>query len=130
MKHFRDRRRRPLGPLLPLRFGQVARLAALLTVLSAGGPASAEDPVSIAVVIKDHRFSPAEIRVPAGKPVVLKIKNDDPTPEEFESIALRIEKVITSGSEGTVRLHPLDAGRYDFVGEYHSETAKGAIIAE
>jgi len=50
--------------------------------------------------------------------------------EEFESHDLKIEKVIAGGTSGTVRLRPLDPGRYPFVGEYHEDTAKGVIVSE
>lgn len=108
----------------------LALAAAPLAGLWLGGPASAADPAAINVTIKDHRFSPSEIRVPAGKPAVLNIKNDDSTAEEFDSTSLKVEKVIAGGSEGIVRIRPLDPGRYEFVGEYHAETAKGVVIAE
>ena len=85
---------------------------------------------AIDVTIKDHSFTPSEIHVPAGKPAVLNIKNEDATAEEFDSSALKIEKVIGGGNEGTVRLRPLDPGRYPFIGEYHSDTAQGVVIAE
>ena len=80
--------------------------------------------------IKDHRFTPAEIHVPAGQPANLNVKNEDATAEEFESHALKIEKVIAGGTSGTVRLRPLDPGKYPFIGEYHEDTAKGVIVAE
>jgi plastocyanin len=98
--------------------------AASLPVL----PALAEGPID--VTIKDHRFTPAEIHVPAGKPVTLNVKNEDATAEEFESHDLKIEKVIAGGTSGTVRLRPLDPGKYPFIGEYHEDTAKGVIVAE
>ena len=85
---------------------------------------------TIDVTIKDHRSTPSEIHVPAGKPAVLNIKNEDATAEEFDSSALKIEKVIGGGNEGTVRLRPLDPGRYPFMGEYHSDMAQGVVIAE
>jgi plastocyanin len=91
---------------------------------------SAAAQTAIDMTIKDHRFTPSEIHVPAGKPAVLNIKNEDATAEEFDSSALKIEKVIGGGDKGTVRLRPLDPGRYPFVGEYHSDTARGAVIAE
>lgn len=53
------------------------------------------------------------------------------TAEEFDSSALKIEKVIVGNGEGLVRKsHGLDAGRYEFIGEYHADTAKGVLIAE
>ena len=92
--------------------------------------AKADDPLTIEVTIKDHQFAPAEIHVPAGKPVILRITNADSTAEEFDSSALKVEKVIAGGMYGTVRLRPLGAGRYPFMGEYHSQTAKGVVVSE
>jgi hypothetical protein len=97
-------------------------------VLLASLPALAQDAVD--VTIKDHRFSPAELHVPAGQPLTINIKNEDSTPEEFESHALKIEKVIAGGATGAVRLRPLDPGSYPFVGEYNEDTAQGVIVAE
>lgn len=82
------------------------------------------------IVIKDHRFSPAEIKIPAGTKVKLVIDNQDATPEEFESHDLNREKVIAGKSKGTVFIGPLKAGNYPFVGEFNEATAKGVIIAE
>jgi plastocyanin domain-containing protein len=82
------------------------------------------------VTIKDHRFTPTEIKVPANKRVQITVVNDDPTPEEFESHELKVEKVIPGKSKGVVRIGPLKPGRYPFVGEYHESTAKGVVIAE
>lgn len=94
------------------------------------GPALADEPPTIAVTIKDHRFSPAEIHVPQGKPVTLKITNEDATPEEFDSTALKVEKVIVGNTWGLVRLRPLGPGRYPFTGEYHADTARGIVVSE
>jgi plastocyanin len=93
-------------------------------------PALVKAEPAIDVTIKDHRFTPSEIHVPAGKPATLNVKNEDATAEEFDSSALKVEKVIGGGKEGTVRLRPLDPGRYPFVGEYHEDSAKGVVIAE
>jgi heme/copper-type cytochrome/quinol oxidase subunit 2 len=103
----------------------ILSMAALATL-----PAVAEDLPNIAVTIKDHQFVPSEIHVPQGKPVILTITNSDPTAEEFDSSALKVEKVIAGGTYGTVRLRPLSPGRYPFMGEYHSDTAKGVVISE
>lgn len=82
------------------------------------------------IVIKNHRFVPAEITVPAGKKVKLIIDNQDATPEEFESHDLNREKVIAGKSKGTILIGPLKAGKYPFVGEFNEATAKGTITAE
>ena len=93
-------------------------------------PARAGDPPEIAVSIKDHHFIPAEIHVPAGKPVILRVTNEDATVEEFDSTALKVEKVILGGAWGLVRLRPLGPGRFPFMGEFHPGTAQGVVISE
>ena len=102
----------------------LATLLAFAPVLAFGA-----DP-EFTIVIKDHRFTPAEITVPAGKKVKLIIDNQDATPEEFESHDLNREKVIAGKSKGTVFIGPLKAGKYPFVGEFNEATAKGTIVAE
>jgi plastocyanin len=82
------------------------------------------------ITIKDHKFSPSELKVPAGKRITVTVSNEDATPEEFESRELKVEKVIPGNSKGIVRFGPLAKGRYPFFGEYHEDTAKGAVIAE
>jgi Cupredoxin-like domain len=93
-------------------------------------PAFAEEPATFSIAIKDHQYEPAELKVPANKPFAIKITNLDATAEEFESHEMKIEKVIAGGSEGTVRILGLDPGRYEFIGEYHAETANGVLVAE
>jgi hypothetical protein len=82
------------------------------------------------LTIKDHRFTPTEIKIPANKRVQITVVNDDATPEEFESKEMKVEKVIPGKSKGVVRVGPLKPGRYPFFGEFHEATAKGALIAE
>ena len=100
-------------------------LALLLTVAPA--LARADD---LTLTIKDHKFTPAEIKVPANQRVQLTVINEDATPEEFDSAALKVEKVVPGKSKGIVRIGPLRPGRYPFIGEYHESTAKGVVIAE
>jgi hypothetical protein len=80
--------------------------------------------------LKDHRFIPAEIHVVSGKPTFIEITNTDATPEEFESGVLAIEKIVPSGGTVRLRLRPLAPGRFAFFGDYHQDTAQGAIIAD
>jgi plastocyanin len=82
------------------------------------------------IVIREHKFEPAELTVPAGKKIKLLIENKDSTPEEFESYALAREKVITGNSATSLYIGPLKAGRYPFFGDYHQSTAKGVVIAQ
>jgi plastocyanin len=101
--------------------------ACLAAALVAPAMAQADD---FTLTIKDHKFTPSELKVAAGKRHTVTVVNSDATPEEFESHALKIEKVIVGNSKGVVRIGPLKAGKYPFVGEYHEDTAKGVIVAE
>jgi plastocyanin len=91
-------------------------------------PALADAP--IAVTLQNHKFSPAEIHVKANTPSVIALTNKDTTAEEFDSSALKVEKVVAGNSSGNVRLRALAPGRYPFMGEYHSETAQGVVVAQ
>jgi hypothetical protein len=92
-------------------------------------PALAQQSVTIALSIKNHRFQPAEISAPAGKLITLRIKNLDATPAEFESVSLRVEKVIAANSEGVVNIRALQPGRYNFFDDFHQE-AKGVLVVQ
>jgi plastocyanin len=86
--------------------------------------------LTFALTIKDHRFEPSELQVPAGKRFKLVVKNLDPTAEEFESHELKLEKIIPGRSEANLSVRPLKPGTYEFVGEFHQKTAKGRIVAK
>ena len=84
------------------------------------------------LTIKDHAFTPKELKLPAGIKIKLLVVNQDATPAEFESKPLGREKVIPGKSTGIVSLGPLQAGRYEFVEEYHETeaAAQGTIVVE
>ncbi|MBI3607453.1 MAG: cupredoxin domain-containing protein [Nitrospirae bacterium] len=82
------------------------------------------------LTIKDHAFSPQEITVKANTKIKLVVTNEDPAAEEFDSPSLNREKLIRPGQSATILLPPLKPGRYEFFGEFHPETARGAVIAE
>ena len=102
--------------------------AALIASFSAS-PAMAELPV-FEIIIKDHKFQPAEVTIPADTKVKLLVKNQDATPEEFESHDFNREKVIKGGAEAPILVGPLKAGTYKFFGEFNPETAQGVLIAK
>jgi uncharacterized cupredoxin-like copper-binding protein len=102
-----------------------AVLTALLIMLAA--PALAQEKVSLA--IRDDGFAPAEIEVPAGKKIELAIKNEQKSAAEFESHALRREKVIPPGATATIYVGPLQPGRYEFFDEFHPKN-RGFLVAK
>jgi plastocyanin len=102
--------------------------ASLLTAAFIGAAQAAE--AEAALVIRNHRFEPAELKVPAGQRIKLVVHNQDSTPEEFESQKLNREKIIPGGAKATIYIGPLKPGRYAFFGEYNEATAKGVVVAE
>jgi hypothetical protein len=105
----------------------LATLAALCASLAL--PARAADP-EFTLVIREHRFTPAELTVPAGRKLRLVVQNEDPTPEEFESYDLNREKVVPGHGRIVVFVGPLKPGRYEFFGEFNMATARGWLVAE
>lgn len=93
-------------------------------------PALALADQDISLVLENHRFVPAEVRVAAGQRIRIVVDNRDATPEEFESQSLRAEKVIPGKSKGMVMVGPLKPGQYSFYGEFNEKTAQGVLIAE
>jgi plastocyanin len=102
--------------------------AALLAGVAA--PALRAEDFTLTVTIRNHRFEPAELEVPAGKRIKLVVKNADATAEEFESLDLRREKIVAGGAEITVFIGPLAPGVYEFFGDFHPDTARGHITAK
>ena len=85
---------------------------------------------SVQLVIKDHKFQPAEITIPAGTKVKLLIHNQDASAEEFESHSMHREKIIPGGAKRSIFIGPLDAGTYEFFGEFNPKTAQGRVIVK
>lgn len=108
---------------------RVALAALGLALLAPAGAAMAADS-DYTLTIKDHRFTPETLEVPAGERIRLTVENADATTEEFESHALHVEKIVLGGKSITVTVGPLDAGTYAFVGEFHEDTAKGTLVAK
>jgi plastocyanin len=104
-------------------------LLSFALIFVAGTPVAAQAP-TYTLVIKNHKFQPTEIEVPAGQKIALLVKNDDPTPEEFESTELRREKVVPGGEQITVYVGPLKPGRYEFFGDFNPATARGHIVVK
>jgi Cupredoxin-like domain len=101
---------------------------ALADALLLVAPARADAPIT--VHLKNHKFTPAVIKVKANQPSMLILFNDDDTADEFDSSSLKIEKVVPGHAKGNIRIRALAPGKYPFMGEYHAATAQGVVIAE
>jgi len=104
--------------------------AALLVsaVLAGGGVAQAQDAV-VHITVKNHRFEPSEPRAPANRAITIRVRNQDSTPMEFESVRLRVEKVVAANSEGVINVRALSPGRYEFFDDFHKQT-RGTLVVE
>jgi len=102
----------------------------VLAWLMASGGAQAEELREFKLAIKNGRFIPETIEVPAGMRFKLVITNQGPGPEEFESYELKKESVMGEGVTRPLVFAPLKPGSYTFFGEFHPDTAKGRIIAK
>jgi hypothetical protein len=91
-------------------------------------PAQAQT-TEINITVKDKKFNPATITVPANKPFKLIVKNADSAAMEIESHKPRFEKVIASGATATINMKPLEAGTYSFYDDFNKSN-KGEIITK
>lgn len=80
--------------------------------------------------IKNHKFDKETMVVEANKKFKLKIINEDPSSEEFESLSMIVEKFIGPKRSITVTIGPLKPGQYDYFGEFHASTCKGILTAK
>ena len=82
------------------------------------------------VKIKNHRFDPDLITVPADTKFKITIENLDDTIEEFESDDLKKEKLIGAKKKVSIQISSLKVGEYKFYGDFHQKTAQGKIIVK
>jgi plastocyanin len=108
------------------RMRRIALVAGLLVGIAAAA-ARADDP-TFEITLKNNRFIPSEVRIPAGVKVRLLVRNDNPTTSEFESTQFHREKVVTPGQQITVFVGPLDPGSYEFFDDFHPQTRGHLIV--
>jgi hypothetical protein len=107
----------------------VKTVIALVLLATSCLPASAQQTATVSISVKNHRFQPAQIQAPARVPIELHVKNLDPTPMEFESVSLRVEKVVAGNSEGIIRLRPLEPGSYNYFDDFNQQT-NGTLVVK
>lgn len=103
-------------------------LGALLALATIA--AQAADVPEYKLVIKDHKFQPVELKVPADTKIKLVVTNQDSTPSEFESNEFNREKIVLPNSTVTVFVGPLGKGSYKFFDDFHQDTGNGVLIVE
>jgi len=110
----------------------LAAFAALgaMAGLSAALPAQADAPTEVVkLALKDHRFTPDALTVPAGRKIRIELTNLDGALEEFDSVDLHVEKDVAPHGHVAFEVGPLAPGAYAFMGELHADTAQGELRA-
>jgi heme/copper-type cytochrome/quinol oxidase subunit 2 len=109
-------------------YGLAAALLFATAIVVAPGAARADDTVSLSLTLKDHKFDPAELHAPAGKPIEIHIKNQNDIVSEFESSDLHFEKIVPAGGEAVVHVRPQQPGRYNYYDDFHHETQGFLVV--
>lgn len=102
----------------------------LSLLLAVSASASAADMPEFHLTIKDQKFEPAQLTVPANTKFKLHVTNNDTTPSEFESNEFNREKIVLPNSTISVFIGPLDKGSYKFFDDFHQDTGKGVLVVE
>ena len=106
----------------------VTALSFIFSASSALAQNTNEKVLSIQII--DHKFQPSEIEAPVNQKFKLAITNLDSTMEEFESLDLKREKIISGKKKVVIPMGPLKPGEYKFFGDFHKDTAQGKIIVK
>jgi hypothetical protein len=102
----------------------------LCLLFTVSATAWAADLPEFQLTIRNQKFEPAQLTVPANAKFKLRVINTDNTPSEFESTDMNREKIVLPNSTITVFIGPLDKGSYKFFDDFHQDTGNGVLIAE
>jgi hypothetical protein len=105
-------------------------LASLFGLFLMSGTALAENMPTFQLLMKEGRFFPETIEVPANLRFRLEVKNEGPGAGEFESLELKKELVLAPGVTRSLVFFPMQPGSYKFFDDFHPETGQGKIIAK
>jgi len=104
-------------------------LGAVVLLAGPSVAARADEPLVFSLTLKNHRFQPDHLEVPAGQRFRIQLTNNDDTTDEFESYDMKFEKIVVPGGTITVRAGPLHPGTYKFFDDYHPDSATGTVTA-
>jgi cytochrome c oxidase subunit II len=104
---------------------RTAALAALAVALALPALAPrADDARVIEITAKRFQFTPAEITLHRGEPVVLRLRSEDVT-HGFYMKALGIDATIAPGAPTDVPVKPAAAGRYTVICDHFCGAGHG-----
>ena len=97
--------------------------------IAAAAGACAETAPEYHLVLQNHKFEPATLKVPANTKLKVLVTNRNATPSEFESADFNREKIVLPNSTITVFIGPLAKGSYKFFDDFDQATT-GVLIVE
>jgi hypothetical protein len=92
-------------------------------------PTRAQQAITIQISYSDGAFQPSAVQAPAGKAIVFRVKNLSAKAMEFESHALKVEKVVAAKGEGVINVRALQPGAYEFYDDFN-EKARGTLTVQ
>lgn len=101
----------------------------LIAVVSGARTIHAQEAATLTISIENNRFVPAELAAPADRPLAIRVKNLGASAIEFESVSLRVEKIVGAKSEVVVNVRALRPGRYEFFDDFHRQS-RGALVVK
>jgi heme/copper-type cytochrome/quinol oxidase subunit 2 len=110
--------------MMPMRLTCAAAACAIALLHAA--PALAQAAAEVQLNYSHGAFQPSEVRAPADRPVVFRVRNLDDKAMEFESKSLRVEKVVAPKSEGVINVRALKPGHYEFYDDFNQQ-ARGVL---
>lgn len=90
---------------------------------------AAADVPEFHLLLQDHQFQPATLKVPANTRFKVLVTNRNAMPSEFESADFNREKIVLPNSTITVFIGPLKPGSYRFFDDFHQATV-GTLVVE
>jgi hypothetical protein len=86
--------------------------------------------LTYSISIRDGRFNPERLEVPARTRFRLELANEGPGPLEFENPEMHVEKVLAAGGRSVIVLPGLPPGEHSFIDEFNPITGELKIIAK
>ncbi len=94
-------------------------LFAFAALFLPGVAARAAMPAPYTITLKNGKFTPANLSLPANKKIKLTVRNEDAMPVEFESSDLDREQVVAAHDDIIVYLGPLQSGVYNYFDDFN-----------
>jgi cytochrome c oxidase subunit 2 len=113
-------------PASRYRWSLIALAALALSMLAAWQVSGAEPPEVVQITAHRFEFSPGEVTLERGKPVVLRLTSLDVT-HGFYSKQLGLDELIERGKALDVPLTPGEAGRFTIICDHFCGAGHGGM---